>query len=134
MLVREFESRCGEILKLFAKIKKDQLLRAPSASKNSSTRVDEGRKSWNLLAIKMQGTNRCGMGWRRACYVTPDLSYDKEGERKRRANIINGMGKKKSMKRKGKRLFPASNRMKETNVSQNGEKKTKNEHHKEQRK
>ena len=66
--------------------------------------------------------------------MTPDLSYDKEGERKRRANIINGMGKKKSMKRKGKRLFQASNRMKETNVSQNGEKKTKNEHHKEQRK
>ena len=33
------------------------------------------------------------MGWggRRACYVTPDLSYDYEGERKRRANIINGM-------------------------------------------
>ena len=29
---------------------KDQLLRAPSVGKHNSTRVDEGRKSWNLLA------------------------------------------------------------------------------------
>ena len=43
----------------------------------------------------MQGTDRSGEGGRRACYVTPDLSYDKEGERKRRAKIINGMTKKK---------------------------------------
>ena len=26
--------------------------------------------------------------------MTPDLSYDWEGERKRRAKIVNGMGKK----------------------------------------
>jgi len=32
-------------LNLFAKIKKDQLLRAPSVGKHNSTRVDEGRKS-----------------------------------------------------------------------------------------
>ena len=44
-LAREFESRREEILNLFAKIKKDQLLRAPSVGKHSSTRVDEGRKS-----------------------------------------------------------------------------------------
>ena len=37
-----------------------QLLRAPSVGKHNSARVDEGRKSWNLLAIKMQGTNRSG--------------------------------------------------------------------------
>ena len=45
MLVREFESRRGEVLNSFAKKKdkKDQLLRAPSAGKHSSTRVDEGR-------------------------------------------------------------------------------------------
>ena len=42
-LVREFESRRGDILYLFAKIKKDQLLRAPSVGKHNSTRVDEGR-------------------------------------------------------------------------------------------
>ena len=61
VLVRAFESRRGEILNLFAKTKKkDQLLRAPSVGKHHSTRVDEGRKSWNLLAIKMQGTNRSG--------------------------------------------------------------------------
>ena len=51
-------------------------MRAPSAGKHNSTRVDERRKSLNLLAIKMQGTNRSGWGGRRACYVTPDLSYD----------------------------------------------------------
>ena len=83
VLVREFESRRGEILNLFAKIKKDQLLKAPtnSVGKHNSTRVGEGRKSRNLLAIKMQGTNRRGEGGRRACYVTPDLSHDYEGER-----------------------------------------------------
>ena len=32
--------------------KNKQLLRAPSVGKHSSTRVDEARKSWNLLAIK----------------------------------------------------------------------------------
>ena len=40
----------------------------------------------------MQGTNRRGEGGEG--YGTPDLSCDKEGE-KRRAKIINGMGKKK---------------------------------------
>ena len=47
VLVREFESRRGEILGLFAKIviiKRDQLLREPSAGKHNSTRVDEARK------------------------------------------------------------------------------------------
>ena len=44
--IREFGSRRGEILDLFAEIKKDQeLLRAPSVGKHNSTRVDEGRKS-----------------------------------------------------------------------------------------
>ena len=49
VLVREFESRRGEILSLFAKQKKDQLLKAPinisSVGKHNSARVDEGRKS-----------------------------------------------------------------------------------------
>ena len=45
VLVGEFESRCGEILDFFAKIKTDQLLRAPSVGKHNSTRVDKGRKS-----------------------------------------------------------------------------------------
>ena len=35
VLVREFESRRGEILNLFAKIKKGQLLRAPSMGKHN---------------------------------------------------------------------------------------------------
>ena len=30
--------------------------------KHNSTPVDEGRKSFNLLAIKMRGTNRSGGG------------------------------------------------------------------------
>ena len=37
--------------------------------------LDEGRKSSNLLAIKMQGTNCSGEGGIRACYVTSDLSH-----------------------------------------------------------
>ena len=43
-LVLEFESHRGEILKLFAKNKKDQLLRAPSVGRRNFTRVDKGRK------------------------------------------------------------------------------------------
>ena len=39
-------------------------------------RVAEGRTRRNLLAKKIQGTNRSGEGGRRACYVTQDLSYD----------------------------------------------------------
>ena len=41
--VREFECRRGEILNLFAKIKKDQQLRAPSVGRHNWTRVDEAR-------------------------------------------------------------------------------------------
>ena len=38
-------------------------VRAPTVDKHSSTQVDEGRKkSCNLLAIKMQVTNRVGEG------------------------------------------------------------------------
>ena len=59
VLVRELGPRRGEILNL---LEKDQLLREPNVGKHNSTRVDEGRKSWNLLAIKMQGTNRGGEG------------------------------------------------------------------------
>ena len=44
-LVGEFESSRGEILNLFAKIKKDQPLRAPTVGKHNSTRVHEGRKN-----------------------------------------------------------------------------------------
>ena len=51
--------------------------------KHNSTRVDEGRAEI-FLAIKMQGTNRTGEGGRRACSVTPDLSYDWEEEEKRK--------------------------------------------------
>ena len=45
VLVMEFESRRGEILNLFAEIKKDRLLRAPSEGKHNSTRVDDELKS-----------------------------------------------------------------------------------------
>ena len=59
-LVLEFESRRGEVLKLLAKIRKDQLLRAPtrSVSRLNSTRVDEEKKGWSLAAIKMKGADR----------------------------------------------------------------------------
>ena len=100
MFVREFESRRGEILNFFAKKKEKKrikCLRARSVGKHNSTRVDEGRRRRNLLVIKIQGTNRSGERGGRACYVTPDLSYDKEGER--RAKTINGMGENKQLKK-----------------------------------
>ena len=54
VLVREFESRRGGILNLFAKKKKkkDQLLRAPSVGKHNSTRVDEGGKKEELKSSR----------------------------------------------------------------------------------
>ena len=43
--------------------KRDQVLKAlSSVGTHISTRVGEGSKSCNLLAIKMQGTNRSGEG------------------------------------------------------------------------
>ena len=50
VLVREFESRRGEISNILSKKKRkekkgSQLLRAPSVGKHNSTRVDEGSKS-----------------------------------------------------------------------------------------
>ena len=38
VLVRAFESRRGEILNLFSKIRKGQLLRVPSVGEHNSTR------------------------------------------------------------------------------------------------
>ena len=70
VLVREFESFRGETLNLLAKIKED--------------------------AKKKYGMHRSGEeGEEPDICVTPDLSYDKEGERKkRRAKILKGMGKR----------------------------------------
>ena len=51
------------------------MLSAPSVGRQNPTRVDEGRKSWNLLAIKNARHEPYWGGGRRACYVTPDLSY-----------------------------------------------------------
>ena len=42
-------------------IKRDQLLRAPSSvSRYNSTRVDEGRECWILLAVKMKARAEVG--------------------------------------------------------------------------
>ena len=89
VLVREFESRRGEILNLFAKIKKkDQLLRAPSVGKRNSTRVDERRKSWNLLAIKCKGrTSWVGSEKSLLCDPGSELRLGGKGEN-RRAKIL----------------------------------------------
>ena len=34
----------------------------PGVGKHGSTQVDDGRNNWNLLVIKMNGTNRSGDG------------------------------------------------------------------------
>ena len=44
---------------------------------------DASKNRLNLLAIKMQGTNRSGEGGRRACYVTPDGSELRLGGREK---------------------------------------------------
>ena len=58
--------------------------------RRNSTRVDEGGKNGlnEVLTLNMKGANRSGEGGRRARYVTPDLSYDKEGAGEGRAKII----------------------------------------------
>ena len=79
----EFDSHRGETLIFFQKCKKKiekrgstQPLRAPSSViRYNSTRVEERRKCWNLLAIKMmetKGTYRSGEGGGRRLprYVT----------------------------------------------------------------
>ena len=83
-----------EISNLFAKKKKDQLLRAPSVGKHNSTRVYEGRKSWNLLAIKTQGTNPVvRRGGEKSLLRDPGSELRLGGRENRRAKIINGMEK-----------------------------------------
>ena len=68
-----------EILNLFAKKKRDQLLRAPSVGKhivqqfNASRR---GKKELKSSREKCKARSVVGRGGRRARYVTPDLSYD----------------------------------------------------------
>ena len=64
-------------MSLFAKMKnqRNELLRTPSSmGRQNSMRVDEGRNSWNLLAIKMKARTVVGRG-EKSLLVTLDLSY-----------------------------------------------------------
>ena len=66
-MVLEFESHVARFFFscLCAKIKhrSNQLLRAPSSvGRRNSMRVDEGRKGWSLLAIKMKARTIVGRG------------------------------------------------------------------------
>ena len=74
---------------------KDQLLRAPSAGRRNSTRVDEGRKSWSFLSIIMQGTNRAGEG-EKSLLCDPGSELRVGESRKGKSKIING-GKKREV-------------------------------------
>ena len=51
--VREFETRRGEILNLFAKKKKDQLLRAPSVGKAQFDASRRGKKELKSSSDKI---------------------------------------------------------------------------------
>ena len=68
LVLDESNSHRGEILNLFATMqKRDQLLRASinssvAGSRCNSTRVDEGRKCWILLALKMKARTVVGRG------------------------------------------------------------------------
>ena len=78
---------------------KDRLPRAPSAGRHNSTRGDEGRKSSSLVAIKMQVTNRSGVGGEKRLLCDPGSELQLVGGReKRRAKIVNRMGKKRQNK------------------------------------
>ena len=76
----------------------------PSMGKHSSAQVDEGRNSWHLLAIKMQGTNPSGEGVEEPA-MWPRIWVTTKRERKRRAKIINGIKKQ----RRRTRQFTARN-------------------------
>ena len=70
------------------------MLSAPTVGRHNSTRVDEGRKSWFFLAIKMQDTNRSGVtGGGKEPAMWPRIWGTARRQRKRRAKIINGMAK-----------------------------------------
>ena len=56
---------------------------------HDSRRVGEGRNCSTLLATKMKARTVAG-GGSSDCYVTPDLSYEREGAS---AKIIDGMQK-----------------------------------------
>ena len=61
VLVREFESRRGEILNIFAKIKKDQLLRERLAWVGTIGRESTREERAEIFSrSEMQGTNRSG--------------------------------------------------------------------------
>ena len=96
VLVREFESRRGEVLIYLQQQKKrkeDQLLRAPSVSKHNSTRVDEGKKSWNRLAIK-NARHEPHWGGGKSLLRDPGSELRLGGRDNRRARITNGMENK----------------------------------------
>ena len=83
----------------------NQLLsRAPiiSVGSHNSTRVNEGRKCWTLLAIKMQGTYRAGEGREEPAMYAPRIwvtSYDcNKRDQDKKAKKIKGIGGKKKRK------------------------------------
>ena len=96
---RIFQSICYN-----KKIEKDRLLEAPSVDRRNSTRVDKRRKGWNLLATKMQGTNRTvgRTGGKEPAICDPGSELQLwigyvGGREKRRAKVsINGIGEKKT--------------------------------------
>ena len=87
-------------MNLFAKIKKDQLLRAPSAGKHSSTRVDEGGKK-ELKSSRDKNARHEPLwdGGEKSLLCDPGSELRLGGRENRRANIINGMKKKKEKKK-----------------------------------
>ena len=85
----EFESHRGDIVTFFGKIKKDQLLRAPSVGSHS-TRIDEGRNGLNPSRDKNErhepewgGGTRAG--WRGRGKKGQDNKWDEE-RKKRKEN------------------------------------------------
>ena len=101
--MRSSSCACGRIKVLrttsLIKQNRNQLLRAPTVGGRNSTRVHEESKGSSLVAIKMQGTNRSGVGGEKRLLCDPGSELQLVGGReKRRAKIVNRMGKKRQNK------------------------------------
>ena len=100
-MILKFESHRGEILKVLAKKKKDQLLRAASVEGRNSTRVDKGKKraERTLLEIKIKATKARTLAGRGGKSLLCDPGFGLRplvgGREKRRAKRVHGMGKKR---------------------------------------
>ena len=116
-LILEFNSHRGEILKILAKMQKneDQLLRTPSSAGRYTLRRESTREENTEFFSRQKGKHvpQWG-GGRRAHYVTLDLSYyrqearEREREREQRDDNKWDLGKARREKTKQNKTYAPS--------------------------